>query len=430
MADLGYPIIPSRLRSDPTASNMQIGYGNVGGPLPAPSIFDRIAAANLARAIRTGAGTGLAQQRISPAMMQARQPAPGVGGATQRISPAMAPTPPITPLAQPGFFDSLPAFDSPAGRGLGAAASTLLQASGYSTTPVTLGQALGAAGQAGMEAYTAAQAAEQKSLFDQAELELKAREQAGPFAGQSLGAQDRNVLLTIAPKISAGTATESEKAMYNLSYANMAKPRIQTSYDETGREIRTEIPGVEMPESVFPRPAGFKDPFKTEKPGAEEIKLAYKQKGSLKMLQNLNSYRQTITNPEFSVGQQLSGAMGFPSGLASTAQAQAEALRLDLKNLYELGALVGGDFQILDRLLTSPNTVEAIKGGKDFLLAQLDQLERQLELDMSQRDVQLKGTSAMPIVADSEEQWKAAPNYTYVQLPNGNIVFKSPARTK
>lgn len=397
----GAPIIPTRLNYTMPRTSMS---GQIGGALQQPSIFQRIQAANLAAAMRQGGGQ--AQQRISPAMK------------------------PPAPQGQSGLLAGLPAFGSPAGRGLGAAGATLLQMSGYSPTPITLGQALGAAGQAGMEAYTAAQAAEQKSLLDQAELALKAQKQAGPFAGQSLGAQDRNVLLTIAPKIRAGTATETDKAMYNLSYANMAKPRIQTSYDETGREIRTEIPGVEMPESVFPRPAGFKDPFKTEKPGEEEIKLAYKQRDSLKMLQNLNSYRQTITNPEFGAMQQLGGATGFPSALASTAQAQAEALRLDLKNLYELGALVGGDFQILDRLLTSPNTAEAIKGGKDFLLAQLDQLERQLELDMSQRDVELKGTLAMPIIANSEVQWEAAPNYTYVRLPNGKVVFKDPARTK
>lgn len=425
MADLGYPLIPSRLRSTPTGSPMQLDFGTVGGAMPqGQSIFDRIAAANLARAIRTGAGTGKARQRINPAMAQSMV-APAAPSA-----PSAPPAQPSAPPAQPGFFDGLPAFDSPAGRGLGAAASTLLQASGYSPTPITLGQALGAAGQAGMEAYTAAQAAEQKSLLDQAELVLKAQKQSGPFAGQSIGAQDRNVLLKIAPKIKAGTATESEKAIYNLSYANMAKPRIQTSYDETGREIRTEIPGVEMPESVFPRPEGFKDPFQTEKPGAEEIKLAYKQRDSLSMLQNLNKYRRTITNPEFVVSEQIAGAMGFPSALASKAQAQATALRLELKSLYELGALVGGDFQILDSLLTSPTTVEAIKGGKDFLLAQLDELESQLEIDMAKRDVQLQGTLAMPIVANSEEQWKAAPNYTHVQLPNGKVVYKSPARRK
>ena len=275
---------------------------------------------------------------------------------------------------------------------------------------------------------TAAEAAQQKSLLDQAELALKAQKQSGFFSGTSLGAQERNVLLRIAPKIKAGTATSTEEAMYNLAYGSMAKPRIQTSFDERGQEIRTEVPGLDLPQDVFPRPKGFRPPLQTVKPAAEEVKLAYKQKDSLKMLQNLNAYRQTLTNPEFTVGQQASGALGFPSALASTAQAQAEALRLDLKNLYELGALVGGDFQILDRLLTSPNTLQAIKGGKDFLLAQLQQLERQLELDMSKRGVDLKGTFALPLVAQTNEEWEAAPNYTYVRLPDGSIVYKDPAR--
>ena len=62
------------------------------------------------------------------------------------------------------------------------------------------------------------------------------------------------------------------------------------------------------------------------------------------------------------------GAMTIPSATATEVSSLAETLRLDIKNLYELGALVGGDFQILDNLLTSPTSFSGLKMGKDGLL--------------------------------------------------------------
>ena len=87
---------------------------------------------------------------------------------------------------------------------------------------------------------------------------------------------------------------------------------------------------------------------------------------------------------------------------------------------------MGGDFQILDRLLINPNSAKAIASGKDFLIAQLDLLERQLELDMNKRDNQLFGTTSNPLKTDSLEEYNQAPNYLYIELPNGEVVYKTP----
>ena len=76
------------------------------------------------------------------------------------------------------------------------------------------------------------------------------------------------------------------------------------------------------------------------------------------MLGNLNEYRNALKKS--SMLDQFTGSIGLPNETATDLASKSEALRLDLKNLYELGALVGGDFQILDRLLTSPNSFQGM----------------------------------------------------------------------
>jgi hypothetical protein len=346
----------------------------------------------------------------------------------------MGATPPKKPMS---LMERLsPEFGTPASAGLGAAAATGLQLSGYSPTPISTAQGLGAMMQSGMQAFQAAKAAEtaekRADLADRLAIEnartarIKA-EPSGPLTGTSKFAQSGNILLGLAGKIKKGTATAEEKALYSYTYANAVRPDKFTTFDQTtGQATTTEVPAMDLPPDIFPRPEGMRDPLVTEKPSAQQLKDALKLKDTAKMLANLNTYRTTLQNPEFSVTQQIGGAAGFPSTLASTAQSQSETLRMDLKKLYELGALVGGDFQILDNLLTSPNTTKAITGGRDFLLAQLSELEKQLELDLAEKGVQLKGTQSLPIIANDADAYEAAPNYTFIKLPNGNIVFKNP----
>lgn len=71
------------------------------------------------------------------------------------------PTPPPMPKS-PSLMDRLtPAMGTPAAAGLGAAAATGLQLSGYRPVPITTGEGLGAMMQAGMKAYTAERKAQQ-----------------------------------------------------------------------------------------------------------------------------------------------------------------------------------------------------------------------------------------------------------------------------
>lgn len=333
------------------------------------------------------------------------------------------------PKAPPSIGDRiagmLPAAGTPEAAGLGAAGARMLQLSGYSDKPIAMSQILGEAAQAYMDTSREERRANLADRIAMAELGIKAGD-GGGLAGKSIFAQTGNTLLRLAPKIKAGTATEEEKALYSYVYGAAAKPQTQTSFDPEGNKTITEIPAQDLPEDLFPRPEGFRDPLTTTQPSAKSLKDAAKLKDTRKMLQNLNAYRQTLQNPDFSVVAQAGGALGFPSGLAATAGAQAQALRMDLKNLYELGALVGGDFQILDSLLTNPNSADAIKGGRDLLLSQLDQLERQLELDMAAKDVSLAGTFSMPIIANTKDDYDKAPNYTYVELPDGRVVYKDP----
>jgi len=78
------------------------------------------------------------------------------------IQPTMGAVPPPPPPKKPmSFMDRIsPEFGTPASAGLGAAAATGLQMSGYSPTPISTAQGLGAMMQSGMQAFQAAKAAE------------------------------------------------------------------------------------------------------------------------------------------------------------------------------------------------------------------------------------------------------------------------------
>lgn len=254
---------------------------------------------------------------------------------------------------------------------------------------------------------------------------------SGPFTGSGIASQDSNILLTIGPRISSNdpTLTKVEKDAYSLSYARMSKPQRYQVPDGQGGMMMVEQPPLDL--SAFPAPTGVspsqavdeKPNFKNKrlgggtiigrKPSAREIKNIDSIKNAEKMLGNLNRYRLSLRDAG---GLDLvSGAVGLPSDKATDLSAKAEALRLDLKNLYELGALVGGDFQILDNLLTNPNTVTGI-GVEVFgsLETQLDSLETQLRQDMQAKGYRLAGTEKTPIIATNPQEFEDAPIGTYV----------------
>jgi hypothetical protein len=146
---------------------------------------------------------------------------------------------------------------------------------------------------------------------------------------------------------------------------------------EDGTTTRTAIPR----DSLSSTPAGQSPeggiPIATRRT-PEQVKKDAMAKSLQGMYTNLSNYRASLKD----YGTSPMGALGFPPTGATDLEAKAEALRLDLKNLYDLGALVGGDFAILDRLLTSPASVSGVKIGKDGLMKQLDNLDRQLRLKL------------------------------------------------
>ena len=90
-----------------------------------------------------------------------------------------------------------------------------------------------------------------------------------------------------------------------------------------------------------------------------------------------------------------------------------------------MGALVGGDFQILANRLTSPTTGEGLRIGRDGLLVQLESLENQI-LDKLQEGGFTEPTGALsdPIPANDPKVWKEGRFGLYYKLPNGRTVLK------
>jgi hypothetical protein len=176
---------------------------------------------------------------------------------------------------------------------------------------------------------------------------------------------------------------------------------------------------------MFPDPPGGAGRIgtTTTKPSSEAIKSGKFIKSMDSMALNVNSYRQALAN--LNRADMVSGAAEFPTDAMSEAAAIAEGLRLNLKELYELGALVGGDFQILDNLLTSPNSVKAAKMGGPALAIQLDQLERILAQKLAEKDATLSGTYSTPIVTRTKEDWDKVKPGQYAKLPNGTIKLKA-----
>lgn len=266
---------------------------------------------------------------------------------------------------------------------------------------------------------------------------------SGPFSGSGIASQDSNILLTLGPRIAENdpTLTQLERNAYNLSYARMSKPQRYTVPDGQGGMMMVEQPPVNL--STFPSPSlgaaanaaangqvlpsgenafGVDTPQKLgggtiigRKVSAQTLKDKQGVKNANKMLGNLNSYRNALR--EAGGFDMASGIIGLPTDAATNLSAKAEALRLDLKNLYELGALVGGDFQILDNLLTNPNTVKGL-GTEVFgsLETQLDSLENQLRADMQTKGYELAGTDDSPIIARTQQDFDAAPINTYVLM--------------
>lgn len=406
--------MPSRLAAPAgvTATN-QYGQTSFAGNRRNPPMMMRPATPTLSPMMREV----LRQSQMKKAQ-EAQQAASGVP--MPGVLPMSKPTPP--PSQPSGFMGAFgQPLTSPVGQAISQAAIAGARASDYSPTPVSLGRVLAEMGAAASKGYASAQQQELANLLTQAQIAEKMGAAGQAFSGTGMTSQSFNKLLKIGPKVKAGTASAPEMAEYNLAYNYLAKPIERKTYDAQGNETITVTPAQDL--SQFPAPSGAgRIGTTTTKPSPEAIKSDKFVKSMDSMALNVNSYRQALS--KLTRADMVSGAAEFPTDAMSEAAAIAEGLRLNLKELYELGALVGGDFQILDNLLTSPNSVKAAKMGGPALAIQLDQLERILAQKLAEKDATLSGTYSTPIVASTKEDWDKVKPGQYARLPNGTIKLK------
>ena len=407
--------MPSRLAPSAgiTATN-QYGQTSFAGNRRQPPMMLKQPQVNLSPMMQNIIRQAQMKKAQSAQQAASGMPIPGV-------LPMSKPTPP--PGQPSGFMDAFSQpLSSPVGQAISQAAIAGARASDYSPTPVSLGRVLAEMGAAASKGYSGAQQQELSNLLTQAKIAEKMGTAGQAFSGTSMTSQSFNKLLKIGPKVKAGTASAPEMAEYNLAYNYLAKPVERKTYDTQGNETITVTPAQDL--SQFPTPIGAgRIGTSTTKPSPEAMKSEKFVKSMDSMALNVNSYRQALAN--LSRADMVSGAAEFPTDAMSNAAAIAEGLRLNLKELYELGALVGGDFQILDNLLTSPNSVKAAKMGGPALAIQLDQLERILAQKLAEKDATLSGTYSTPIITSTKEDWDKVKPGQYAKLPNGTIKLKA-----
>jgi len=178
-----YPIIPSPLQVRGIPNRSQVGaaqlpptYLSTRSGIPSyTQLPQRVGESVMPSAVLTP------QQRAAQATQRLAQLTQSRGGGSDVM--------PVTQQRSRGFFDSLPSLSSPAGQGLMAAATTGLQLSGWQDRPMTLGAGLGAMGQAGMEAYTAAQEKEAKTALAKQQRDIEAANRAQDLAIKMLEIQ-------------------------------------------------------------------------------------------------------------------------------------------------------------------------------------------------------------------------------------------------
>ena len=326
-------------------------------------------------------------------------------------------------------------FD-PATFGLLGASAELLRQGGFSKTPVSFGEGIGNAFNAGLQNYLAMNQAQQKMNQPVAvpkggmlvnprtgQVVVDGRNQGG-FEGSGITNQSFNTLLTLSDRIRKGNATNIEKQKYRLAYGYLSKPVNESINMADGTVKQIQRPAQDL--------TGFFNPFpdqqsgKTvvgEKPSAQKLKILENRPKLTQMLGNLNEYTRKLQNLDKRT--QLSGIVGLPTAEATAVSSLAETLRLDIKNLYELGALVGGDFQILDNLLTSPNSTTGLAMGTEGLLQQLYTLENTLLNKLKQGGFdEPVGSQLDPIPIAKPEDWNKAQFGLYYKLPDNSVKLK------
>ena len=333
-------------------------------------------------------------------------------------------------------------FADPKTFGLLGASAELMKAGGYSVgkPAPTIGEALGNAMTTGMSNYLALQQAQNKLnapisvpkdgmiINPKTGAIIVDARSKGSFKGSGLKSDVYNTLIDLNPRIQKdgfNSLSPTEQAKYKLAYGNASKPYKETINMADGSSKQIERPAQDL--------TGFFNPFPNqqssgskvvgEKPSAQKLKILENRPKLTTMLSNLNQYINKLKSLEPTT--QASGMIGLPTAEASGITALAETLRLDIKNLYELGALVGGDFQILDNLLTSPNSSAGIRMGAKGLLQQIYRLENTLLDKLKEGGFdEATGSESDPITITKPEEWNSARFGLYYKLPDNSIKLK------
>jgi len=198
-----------------------------------------------------------AAPRLSPMMQRVAQRA-----SMPRMTPPAGTTTPsaTTPPAggQPsGFMGAFSQpLSSPVGQAISQAAIAGARASDYSPTPVSLGRVLAEMGAAASKGYAGAQDRQLANLLTQAKIAEKMGTAGQFYKGTSVTAQDRNIVLNLAPKIKDGTATEPQQQQYAISYQALSTPRTEQRTATDGTVTTVQVPGMDL--SNLPTPAGLK----------------------------------------------------------------------------------------------------------------------------------------------------------------------------
>ena len=149
--------IPSRFDLSMTPAGQFMQLLNPQTPRPQSQVIARDALGRISTA-----GPRLPSASPQPSPLPPFGLRKGVMDRLAGTQPTMGAVPPPPPPKKPmSFMDRIsPELGTPASAGLGAAAATGLQMSGYSPTPISTAQGLGAMMQSGMQAFQAAKAAE------------------------------------------------------------------------------------------------------------------------------------------------------------------------------------------------------------------------------------------------------------------------------
>lgn len=329
-------------------------------------------------------------------------------------------------------------FADPKTFGLLGASAELMKAGGYSVgkPAPTIGEALGNAMTTGMSNYLALQQAQNKlnapisvpkdgMLISRDGKVLIDNRKNEPFKGSGATIQSFNTLVNLSEKVASRKATNTEIQKYKLAHGYLSKPVNETINMADGSSKQIQRPAQDLTGFFNPNPKqeGSGSTVVGGKPSAKQLKFQEEKPKLFTMLGNLNKYKQLLAKAEGI--DQVRGTIGLPSPEATRLSTLAEALRLNIKDLEGLGALVGGDFQILANRLTSPTTSAGIRMGTEGLLIQVEQLENQLLDKLASGGFKdATGAFSDPIPVNEPKDWEQGRFGLYYKLPNGDIALK------